>query len=96
MLPVGSTSLSLSGMTALVIGGSSGIGESVAHGFAREGARVAIAARTGLGNDEAVMRLVRGADAGETDFECHDGVLRSESCVEKLRTTPPAPPGVKP
>jgi NAD(P)-dependent dehydrogenase (short-subunit alcohol dehydrogenase family) len=45
MLPVGSTSLSLAGMTALVIGGSSGIGEAAAHGFAEAGARVGIAAR---------------------------------------------------
>jgi NAD(P)-dependent dehydrogenase (short-subunit alcohol dehydrogenase family) len=45
MLPLGSTSLSLSGLTALVIGGSSGIGEAASHGFAEAGARVAVAAR---------------------------------------------------
>ncbi|NNM72837.1 SDR family NAD(P)-dependent oxidoreductase [Enterovirga aerilata] len=45
MLPVSPPSLSLAGMTALVIGGSSGIGEAAAHGFAQAGARVAIAAR---------------------------------------------------
>ncbi|GHC35853.1 SDR family NAD(P)-dependent oxidoreductase [Aidingimonas halophila] len=36
----------LSGLNALVIGGSSGIGQTLAEGFQREGARVAIAART--------------------------------------------------
>ena len=36
----------LDGKTALVIGGSSGIGNAIAHGFQASGARVAIAART--------------------------------------------------
>jgi NAD(P)-dependent dehydrogenase (short-subunit alcohol dehydrogenase family) len=57
MLPIGSTSLSLSGLTALVIGGSSGIGEAAAHGFAEAGARVAIAARRPEKLDAALERL---------------------------------------
>ena len=32
---------------------------------------VAIAAGTLLGHDDAIMRLVLGANAGKTDFECH-------------------------
>ena len=44
--PAPSTSLSLAGLNALVIGGSSGIGEAIAHGYAAAGARVAIAARS--------------------------------------------------
>ncbi|MFE1599427.1 SDR family NAD(P)-dependent oxidoreductase [Methylobacterium sp. ID0610] len=59
MLPVGSTSLSLAGMTILVIGGSSGIGEAAAHGFAQAGARVAIAARRPEKLDAALARLKR-------------------------------------
>lgn len=51
------TSFSLSGLTALVIGGSSGIGEAAAHGFADAGARVAIAARTPMKLDAAHARL---------------------------------------
>ena len=44
--PAPSTSLSLAGLNALVIGGSSGIGEAIAHGYAAAGSRVAIAARS--------------------------------------------------
>lgn len=57
MLPVASPTLSLSGLTALVIGGSSGIGEAAAHGFAGAGARVAIAARRPEKLDAALERL---------------------------------------
>ena len=34
---------------------------------------LAIATGTGFGHDNAVMRLMHGADAGETDFESHNG-----------------------
>jgi NAD(P)-dependent dehydrogenase (short-subunit alcohol dehydrogenase family) len=44
--PIPGSQLSLQGKTALVVGGSSGIGNAVAHGFQDNGARVAIAART--------------------------------------------------
>jgi NAD(P)-dependent dehydrogenase (short-subunit alcohol dehydrogenase family) len=37
---------SLEGLTALIVGGSSGIGLAIAEGFQAAGARVAIAART--------------------------------------------------
>jgi hypothetical protein len=33
---------------------------------------VAVAARAGLCDDDAVVRLVGGADAGKADFECHE------------------------
>ena len=53
----GSASLSLAGLNALVIGGSSGNGEAAAHGFAEAGARVALAARTPDKLDAALARL---------------------------------------
>jgi|tagenome__1003787_1003787.scaffolds.fasta_scaffold20352608_1 NAD(P)-dependent dehydrogenase (short-subunit alcohol dehydrogenase family) len=52
-----STSLSLAGLNALVIGGTSGIGEAAAHGFVKAGARVAIAGRTPAKLDAALTRL---------------------------------------
>jgi NAD(P)-dependent dehydrogenase (short-subunit alcohol dehydrogenase family) len=59
MLPLGSTSLSLSGLSALVIGGSSGIGEAASHGFAEAGARVAVAARRPEKLDAALEGLAQ-------------------------------------
>ncbi len=52
--------LSLAGTTALVIGGSSGIGNAIAHGFQASGARVAIAARTPDKLEAATERLQAG------------------------------------
>src|SRR5215218_4574917 len=57
MPPAVSTSLSLAGLKALVIGGSSGIGEAAAQGFAEAGAQVAIAARRRDKLDAALSRL---------------------------------------
>lgn len=56
------SSAPLAGRTALVIGGSSGIGNAIAHGLQRAGARVAIAARTPEKVEEAERRL-REVDA---------------------------------
>ncbi|UVF19539.1 glucose 1-dehydrogenase [Microvirga terrae] len=56
VLPTGST-LSLQGKTAVIVGGSSGIGNAIAHGFQAGGARVAIAARTSAKLEEATQRL---------------------------------------
>jgi len=47
--------------------------------------RVAIAAGTGFGNNNAVMRLVNSADAGETDFESHDDKFADQFLVEKRK-----------
>jgi NAD(P)-dependent dehydrogenase (short-subunit alcohol dehydrogenase family) len=47
----------LDGMTAVVIGGSSGIGNQIAHGLQDQGATVAIAARTPGRLEDAANRL---------------------------------------
>lgn len=47
----------LSGKTALVTGGSSGIGEMIATGYAQAGARVLICARTKSDIEEAAERI---------------------------------------
>jgi NAD(P)-dependent dehydrogenase (short-subunit alcohol dehydrogenase family) len=62
MPPAVSTSLSLAGLKALVIGGSSGIGEAAAQGFAEAGAQVAIAARRRDKLDAALSRLSERTD----------------------------------
>jgi NAD(P)-dependent dehydrogenase (short-subunit alcohol dehydrogenase family) len=51
------SAFSLHGKMALIVGGSSGIGQAVAHGFQANGARVAIAARTPAKLEGATRRL---------------------------------------
>jgi NAD(P)-dependent dehydrogenase (short-subunit alcohol dehydrogenase family) len=55
--PTPESQLSLQSKTALVVGGSSGIGNAIAHGFQDNGAKVAIAARTPAKVREATQRL---------------------------------------
>jgi NAD(P)-dependent dehydrogenase (short-subunit alcohol dehydrogenase family) len=75
-------SLSLAGLNALIIGGSSGIGETVAHGFLDAGARVAIAARTPGKLEAAVEKLsrrdpaARGYAADVTQGDDLEGLAR--------------------
>ena len=54
------------GKVAIVTGGSSGIGAGAARQFAREGARVVIAARTQERGDQVVREVVEAG--GEATF----------------------------
>lgn len=75
----------LAGRTALVAGGSSGIGAATAVALAREGAAVAIAARRAaeLGEvADAVREHGARALTVQADFAAADGVA---SCVETVR-----------
>jgi NAD(P)-dependent dehydrogenase (short-subunit alcohol dehydrogenase family) len=81
--PGSAAGLPLYGKTALVVGGSSGIGNAIAHGFQASGARVAIAARTPAKLDEATRRLqqadpsARGYAADASQPEMIDRLLAS-------------------
>ena len=69
----------LSGKTALITGGASGIGEGIALALAREGCRVAIAGRR-----ESVLRDVAAAFAGEPKIICHACDVSSRDSVADL------------
>lgn len=70
----------ISGKVALVFGGSKGIGLGCAHEFAREGCRVAIAARTQATIDAAVAELeAAGGQAIGISADCttKDGIAKA-------------------
>jgi 3-oxoacyl-[acyl-carrier protein] reductase len=77
--------LGLDGRAALVTGGSTGIGRSIAIGLAREGCRVAIAARDAARLAEAAAEIGDDCVAISVDLALPDGAARAvEATVERL------------
>ena len=70
----------LSGRTAVVTGGSSGIGEAMAHALARAGAHVVLVARTQGELDKAVARLA----AEDLSASCLSVDLKEADCGERV------------
>lgn len=73
-----STKFALEGKTALVTGGTSGIGLATARRFAEEGANVIITGRRQQALDEALQELgetVKGIRADSSDLDDMDGVF---------------------
>ena len=60
---------SLQGMNALVVGGTSGIGNAIAHGLAQAGAKIAIAGRGQPKVDDALAKLKKD-DASARGYVC--------------------------
>jgi len=78
------TPVSVAGKTAVVIGGTSGIGRSIAHGFAEDGADVVASSRREEAVSETAAELrERGADTVELTCDVTDpdslAALREET-----------------
>jgi NAD(P)-dependent dehydrogenase (short-subunit alcohol dehydrogenase family) len=77
------SAFSLHGKTALIVGGSSGIGQAIAHGFQAHGARVAIVARTPAKLEEATRRLQQD-DPGAKGYAVY---VSQPEAIDGLRTS---------
>ena len=73
--------MKLEGKTALVTGGSSGIGEAIALRFAAEGARIAIAGNADLAKAQGVADRIEAAGGQAQAFVCD---VRDVAAVKKL------------
>lgn len=74
-------SFSLQGRNALVVGGTSGIGNAIAHGFAQAGARVGIAGR-GQPKVDAALAKLKNDDPKAVGYVCD---ARQVAAIEKLK-----------
>ena len=73
---------SLRGKTCLVTGTTSGIGEEIALGLAREGARVALVGRSRERGEASVLRIRR--ESGSSDVELLLADLASQAEIRSL------------
>ena len=73
--------LELGGLTALVTGASRGIGLAIAHGLAREGCHLHLAARTAAGLEAARAKI---AAANGVRIECHACDLADSASVTRI------------
>lgn len=72
--------MKLKDKVAFITGGSSGIGEAVARRFAKEGAKVAVAASTDLAKAQAVVRSIESGGGRAWACACD---VRSRAAVEQ-------------
>ena len=85
--------MKLSGKSAIVTGGGSGIGEGISHAFAQNGAKVAVADLS-LERAQGVVDQIRSAGGQATALECDVTVSASVGAMTAARgKTEPAPLG---
>ena len=81
--------LGIDSKVVLVTGGSQGIGFGCAQRFAREGCKVAIAARTQSRIDEAVHSIGHGCIGVSADCTTKDGIAKAvHACTESFGSAP--------
>ncbi|MBN1639697.1 MAG: SDR family oxidoreductase [Anaerolineae bacterium] len=83
---MGESAFDLTGRTALVTGGNTGIGLGIALGLARAGARVAITARNEARNRDALAQLLalrQGCQAFVHDLDDNDGIPEHYALVSR-------------